>query len=95
MGSGGIISAGFDDGDDVWGASSLSLDMLSIGVGPVDFGVGVDMFFGDCLTSSPDWSFPEARAQVGVEVAEEPRVHKVKSDDQVIRAPIQAPLNED
>lgn len=57
MGSGGIISAGFDDGDDVWGASSLSLDMLSIGVGPVDFGVGVDMFFGDCLTSSPDWSF--------------------------------------
>ena len=35
MESGGIMSASFDDGD-VWDASSLSLDMLSIGVGPVD-----------------------------------------------------------
>ena len=45
MESGGIMSASFDDGD-VWDASSLSLDMLSIGVGPVDFGVGADTFFG-------------------------------------------------
>ena len=94
MESGGIMSASFDDGD-VWDASSLSLDMLSIGVGPVDFGVGADTFFGVCLTSSSDSLSSEAGAQTGVEVAEEPRVHQVKSDDQVIRAPIQAPLNED
>ena len=56
MESGGIMSASFDDGD-VWDASSLSLDMLSIGVGPVDFGVGADTFFGFCLTSSSDCSF--------------------------------------
>ena len=56
MESGGIMSASFDDGD-VWDASSLSLDMLSIGVGPVDFGHGADTIYGVCLTSRSDSYF--------------------------------------